>query len=85
MQIVGPIFQPEKYGIALAEGSALRKPINEALLELYDDGTYEKIYAKWFSAPRQIMSTTAKQLLCLERVSVRRLYPRVPRRIAEQE
>jgi ABC-type amino acid transport substrate-binding protein len=48
VQVVGPIFRPQKYGIAVAEGSALRKPINEALLEIYDDGTYEKLYAKWF-------------------------------------
>jgi polar amino acid transport system substrate-binding protein len=49
VQIVGPVFRPEKYGIAVAEGSTLRKPINEALLEIYDDGTYEKIYSAWFS------------------------------------
>ena len=49
VQVVGPIFRLEKYGIAVAEGSPLRKPINQGLLELYDDGTYEKIYAKWFS------------------------------------
>jgi len=49
VQVVGPVFRPEKYGIAVAEGSALRKPINEALLELYEDGTYENLYAKWFS------------------------------------
>ena len=48
VQVVGPIFKPEKYGIALPSGSALRKPINEALLSLYQDGTYEKIYEKWF-------------------------------------
>jgi polar amino acid transport system substrate-binding protein len=52
VQMVGPIFRPEKYGIAVAEGSALRKPINEALLEICDDGTYERIYAKWFSQGR---------------------------------
>jgi polar amino acid transport system substrate-binding protein len=46
--VVGPIFRPEKYGIALAEGSALRKTINEALLAMYEDGTYEQIYGKWF-------------------------------------
>ena len=49
VQVVGPIFRPEKYGIVVANGSALRKPINEALLELYEDGTYEKIYARWFA------------------------------------
>jgi len=52
VQVVGPIFRPEKYGIAVAEGSALRKPINEALLELYEDGTYEKLHSAWFSTPK---------------------------------
>ena len=49
VQVVGPIFRQEKYAIAVAEGSPLRKPINQALLEIYEDGTYDKIYAKWFS------------------------------------
>lgn len=48
-QVVGPIFRPEKYGIAVAEGSPLRKRINEALLAMYEDGTYEQIYGKWFA------------------------------------
>jgi polar amino acid transport system substrate-binding protein len=39
----------EKYCIAVAEGSPLRKQINGALLAIYDDGTYDKIYAKWFA------------------------------------
>ena len=47
-QVVGAIFKPEKYGIALPSGSPLRKPINETLLGLYQDGTYETIRAKWF-------------------------------------
>jgi polar amino acid transport system substrate-binding protein len=47
--VVGPVFRPEKYAIAVAGGSALRKPINEALLALYEDGTYEQLRAKWFS------------------------------------
>lgn len=46
--VVGPIFRPEKYGIAVTEGSALRKAINGALLAMYEDGTYEQIYGKWF-------------------------------------
>jgi polar amino acid transport system substrate-binding protein len=48
VQVVGPIFKPEKYGIALQTGSQLRKPINEALLGIYQDGTYEILYQKWF-------------------------------------
>jgi polar amino acid transport system substrate-binding protein len=51
-EVVGAIFRPEKYGIALPAGSALRKPINEALLGLYQDGTYEQIRAKWFGGIR---------------------------------
>jgi polar amino acid transport system substrate-binding protein len=51
-EVVGSIFRPEKYGIALPSGSALRKPLNEALLGLYQDGTYEQIRAKWFGGIR---------------------------------
>jgi len=49
LAVVGPIFRPEKYGIAVADGSPLRKQINETLLAMYEDGTYERIYGKWFS------------------------------------
>jgi polar amino acid transport system substrate-binding protein len=52
LAVVGPIFRPEKYGIAVANGSGLRKPINEALLAMYEDGTYEQIYGKWFGAKK---------------------------------
>jgi polar amino acid transport system substrate-binding protein len=52
LAVLGPVFMPEKYGIAVANGSPLRKPINEALLAMYDDGTYERIYAKWFAPAR---------------------------------
>lgn len=52
LAVVGPIFRPAKYGIAVANGSALRKSINEALLAMYEDGTYEQIYGKWFSADK---------------------------------
>lgn len=47
--IVGPVFRPEKYGIAVANGSPLRKAINETLLAMYEDGTFEQIEGKWFS------------------------------------
>ena len=33
----------------MANGIPLRKSINEALLSMYEDGTYERIYGKWFS------------------------------------
>ncbi len=49
LQVVGPIFRPYKIGMVVREGSPLRKQINEALLAMYADGTYEDIYAKWFT------------------------------------
>lgn len=48
LRVVGPIFAPDKYGIAVADGSPLRKQINGALLQMYEDGTYEEIHKKWF-------------------------------------
>ena len=47
-QLAGPTFQHESYGIALPSGSELVEPINQALLELREDGTYAQIYRKWF-------------------------------------
>jgi ABC-type amino acid transport substrate-binding protein len=47
--VVGPVFKPEKYGIALAKGSELRKPVNEVLLEMYQDGTLAEIEDRWFN------------------------------------
>ena len=47
-QTVGPIFRKENYGIAFPDKSPLRKRINEALLKLKENGTYDLLYAKWF-------------------------------------
>lgn len=49
VQVVGPVFRPLKYGFAVQNGNPLRKRINESLLVLYDNGTYEDIYNRWFS------------------------------------
>ena len=49
LQVVGPIFAAQKYGIAVADGSPLRKRIDRALLEMYEDGRYQALYKKWFS------------------------------------
>ncbi|WP_158275543.1 transporter substrate-binding domain-containing protein [Maritimibacter sp. 55A14] len=45
---VGRVFQPEKYGIALPQGSAMREDIDQALLLLRENGTYEAIRRRWF-------------------------------------
>lgn len=47
-RLIGQVFVPENYGIALPSGSPLAEPINQSLLKLREDGTYEAIYRKWF-------------------------------------
>jgi len=46
--LVGGIFARENYGIALPTGSMLRKKINETLLDITEDGTYDELYSKYF-------------------------------------
>jgi polar amino acid transport system substrate-binding protein len=46
--VVGKIFEPQDYGLALPQGSILRKKINLAILELIESGEYERIKIKWF-------------------------------------
>lgn len=48
IQVVGTPFNEEHYGIAFAQDSPLREEINRALLQLREDGTYERIYRDWF-------------------------------------
>ena len=48
LHVVGPVFAAQKYGIAVPDGSSLRKRINRALLEMYEDGRYRALYDKWF-------------------------------------
>ncbi|WP_036484387.1 transporter substrate-binding domain-containing protein [Myxosarcina sp. GI1] len=48
VRVVGPIFERQKYGIALKSNSPYREPINQALLEIIENGTYDEIYQKWF-------------------------------------
>lgn len=50
VQIVGSILREESYGIILPNNSPYRKPINQALLSLKEDGTYQSLYDKWFDA-----------------------------------
>jgi hypothetical protein len=46
--LAGDIFARENYGIALPTGSELRKKINETLLDITADGTYDELYSKYF-------------------------------------
>lgn len=46
----GSVFLRENYGIAFPTGSARVEEVNQALLALREDGTYDQIYRKWFGA-----------------------------------
>ena len=49
LKIAGPLFNEETYGIALPFNSIYEDDINRALLILKENGTYERIYNKWFA------------------------------------
>ena len=51
--IVGDLFNPEDYGIVFPLGSPLRKQVNNALLQMREDGTYARLYEKWFAQAAQ--------------------------------
>ncbi len=44
----GPMFRDEHQGFALALNSPLRKPVNQVLYRMREDGTYQLIKQKWF-------------------------------------
>ena len=50
VEVVGPVFRKESYGIVFPQNSAYRKRVNEALLTLRENGTYDKLYQNWFTA-----------------------------------
>ena len=52
-QVVGGVFHKEDYGIVFPTDSPLRKQVNEALLALRENGTYQKIYDEWFGRTRR--------------------------------
>jgi polar amino acid transport system substrate-binding protein len=55
LEIVQIIPTGEQYGIAFPKNSDLTGPVNKALAEIKEDGTYEKIYKKWIGrAPEEI-------------------------------
>ena len=41
----------EQYGIAFPNDSPLVEPVNQALAEMKEDGTYEELYKKWIGIP----------------------------------
>lgn len=48
VRMVGEVFKPEPYGIALQQGSPYRETINQAILGIFTDGTYQDLTRRWF-------------------------------------
>jgi polar amino acid transport system substrate-binding protein len=46
--VVGSIFNPEAYGIAFPPDSPLRESVNRSLLAMRADGTFARLYTRWF-------------------------------------
>lgn len=61
VEIAEKVPTEEEYGIAVGQGETeLLDEINKGLKEVLDDGTYKKIYEKWFKLepPKAIFSAT---------------------------
>jgi len=51
IMFVEAISTDEQYGVAFPKDSPLVDPVNQALAEIKEDGTYEKLYEKWIGLP----------------------------------
>lgn len=52
VKTVGGIINPERYGLAMRHGNeAMLAKFNEGLRQVKADGTFDRIYSKWFGEP----------------------------------
>lgn len=49
VEMAGPLFRTESYGIVFGQNDPWRKRVNEALQALREDGTYQQLYERWFT------------------------------------
>lgn len=54
-------FEPEFYGIMYPKDSKLKADFDKAINKLFDNGTYAKIYKKWFKVEPDIDQLKAQQ------------------------
>ncbi len=61
LEVVQSLPTGEKYGFPFPKGSDLEGPFNKALSEIKSDGTYAKIFRKWFNQdpPASVLKDTA--------------------------
>lgn len=48
VKVVGDLLEGQQYGIAFPKGSDLVKKVDPVLNKMFSDGTYDRIYEKWF-------------------------------------
>ncbi len=58
LHVVETITTGEQYGLVFQRGSALRERIDQILLDMKEDGTFDRIYQKWFEVapPANLLS-----------------------------
>ena len=47
-ELLERVYRPENYGMAFPSGSELREDVDQAMLRLREDGTYDELLIKWF-------------------------------------
>jgi polar amino acid transport system substrate-binding protein len=50
VKMVGPEFNKRDLGIVFPDGSPRRRQVNSALVAIQEDGTYQRLYDKWFGS-----------------------------------
>jgi polar amino acid transport system substrate-binding protein len=50
VKLVGPEFRKQNLGFVFQLGDPLRRRVSSVLLALREDGTYERLYDKWFGS-----------------------------------
>ncbi|QEX20958.1 hypothetical protein FRZ61_08780 [Hypericibacter adhaerens] len=53
VKLVGPEFRRQDIGFVFPLGDPLRRKVSSTLLALREDGTYERLYQKWFGDDEQ--------------------------------
>ncbi len=62
-ELIGDFFSDEPYGIGLPENdSAWRDAVNFAIQDMWTDGTYKKIYDKWYGPESKWAFPLTKQI-----------------------
>lgn len=66
VKIVGETLNASKYAVAVAKGDIYTQHIiNKGLKEIKRNGTYDKIYRKWFGQPLQFPSWHKRRLIVI--------------------